>query len=80
MPFAMVAAELRSSQSQQGPEPFPAGGHQMRGQLRDQRHLALHPLNDQAVAGFQIILDKRRQRGQGIFPPTPILARHLLRR
>ena len=80
MPFALIAAELRGSQSQQGPQPFPAGGHQMRGQLRDLRHLALHPLNDQAVAGFQIILDKRCQRGQGIFPPTPILARHLLRR
>jgi hypothetical protein len=52
----------------------------MRGQLWDQRHRALHPLNDQTVAGFQIILDKRRQRGQGIFPPASILARHLLRR
>jgi hypothetical protein len=47
----------------------------MRGQLGDQRHRALHPLHNQAVAGFQIILDKRRQRRQGIFPPTLILAR-----
>jgi hypothetical protein len=52
----------------------------MRRQLRDQRHRALHPRHDQVVAGFQIILDKRRQRGQGIFPPAPILTRDLLGR
>jgi hypothetical protein len=48
--------------------------------LRDQGDRALHPRHDQVVAGFQIILDKRRQRGQGIFPPAPILTRDLLRR
>ena len=80
MPTPPVATQPCGSERQQGPESLAASSNQMRRQLRDQGDRALHPRHNQAVASFQIILDKRRQRGQGIFPPAPILIRDLLRR
>jgi hypothetical protein len=67
MPLPAITAEPRRRQGEQRPEPLAAGRHDMRGKLRDERDRALHPLDDETVAGFEIGLDKRDQRVQRAF-------------
>ena len=58
-----VAAQPRRRQRQQRPQPLAAGGDDMRGELRDQRHRAVHPGDDGAVAGLQVGADQVDQPG-----------------
>src|SRR3546814_8697035 len=54
MALALVAAELGRGQGQHRPQPLAAGGDDVAGELRDQRHGRLHVLHDEAVDRLQV--------------------------
>ena len=75
MPVAPIVAEARGGQGQHRSQSFAAGGHDMSGQLRDQRRTAFHLLNDQAVDAMHVLrndLFDRVERGL-----RPFLARFI---
>ena len=47
--LAAIAAQPRAGQGQHRPQPLAAAGDDMAGELRDQRHRALHALDDQRL-------------------------------
>ncbi len=74
MAAARVAAELRRGEGQHRPEPLAAGRDDMAGHLRNERHRALHPFEDDPVDELQIVGhegDERAHvgglRGFGVF-------------
>ena len=61
----LVAAQAGAGECQDGAQALAAGGDQVSGELRDERHLALHVGDDDAVAGGEVVgheLGERRQR------------------
>ena len=64
MPLASVAAEAGAGEGEQRAQSLAAGGDDVCGELRDQRHRAIHAGDDGAVAGLQIGLEQGDQSGQ----------------
>ena len=58
MPVTLVVAQSRRAEGEHRPQPLAAGGNQVPRKLRDQRHRALHMLDDGLVDPFQISLDQ----------------------
>ena len=61
MAVAAIAAQPRRGQGQHRPQPLAAGGDDMAGKLRDQRHRAVHALDDGAVHQGEIATHQGRQ-------------------
>ena len=51
---------------EQRAQPFATGGDDMRGDLWDQRHFAVHLRDDRAVTGVEVLLDQANQRSERI--------------
>ncbi len=62
-----ISGHTGRCEHQQGPEPLTACRHQMGCQLRDQRHVALHPRHDFPVAGHHVIGEIVSQSFQDVF-------------
>ncbi len=58
MPVALVAAEPGRGQGHHRPDALAAGGHNVTGQLRDQRHRAVHRANDELVHVLQVLFSE----------------------
>ena len=72
---AGISAHAGRYQGQQGSEPFAPGDHDVAGQLRYQRHRAVHAPDDEFIDRFQVVGGKGRQRFQGRpFPPFTLKA------
>ena len=52
---AAIAAHAARGQGEHGAQPLAAGGDEMTGELRDQRHGTVHILQDQSVDDVQIL-------------------------
>ena len=77
MTAAAIAAEPRRGQRQHRAEPLAAGGDEVAGELRDQRHRALHALEDEGVDLPQVLadeLDELIQRRLSRLPPLLLQA------
>ena len=61
-----IAAQPRRGEREQRTQPLAAGGDDVRGQLRDQRHRAVHACHYGAVARLEIGLQQGRQRAQRV--------------
>ena len=61
MPLPGIAAEPGRGQRQQRPQPLAAGGDDVAGELRNQRHLAAHAADDDLIHLGQVAGDKRLQ-------------------
>jgi hypothetical protein len=66
MPLPGIAAKPRGGEGKQRAQALAARGDEMRGQLRDQRHRALHPRHNCLVGGLHIGRQQRRQLSQSI--------------
>ena len=64
--LAGIAAQPRRGEREQRAQPLAAGGDDVRGELRDQRHRAVHAGDDGAVAGLQIVVQQADQRAQRV--------------
>ena len=62
MPLALVAAQAGGGEGQHRPQPLAAGRDNVPGQLRDQRHRAVHPPDDQRVDPTQVGTEQPEQR------------------
>ena len=63
---AGIAAEPCARQGQDRPQPLAAGRHQMGREPRDQLHFAMHVLDDDGIAGEQIVMHQTGQNRQGV--------------
>ena len=59
---AAVAEQRSAAERQHRPHALAAAGDQVAGELRDQRDLALHPLEDDRVDAVHVVGDQRHQR------------------
>ena len=62
-----IIEQPRAGQGQHRPHPLAAAGDEVAGQLGDQRHLALHPVEDDRVDVVEVgrdQLDHRVERGR----------------
>ncbi len=64
--LAAIAAHPRRRQGQDRPQALAAGGDDMAGELRDQRHRRLHLLQDDLVDPRHIGIDQRGETLQGV--------------
>ena len=62
VPAAAVSAEPGAAQGQHRAQPLSAARDDMAGELRDQRHRALHAIDDQPVDAFEVASEKPGQR------------------
>ena len=74
--LAAVAAEPGAAQGQHRPQPLAAARDDMAGELRDQRHRALHALDDQPVDAFEVASEKLGQRVERRFADRAAPDRH----
>ena len=58
---AAIAAQPGAAEGQHRAQPLAAGRDDMPGELRDQRHRAVHPLDDQRVDPVEIALQQPEQ-------------------
>ena len=68
MARALVIEQRRAGQGEHRPHPLAAAGDQMAGELRDQRHFALHPVQDHRIDLVEVggdELDDRIERRRG---------------
>lgn len=61
MTKALVAANLRSRECEHGPEALAAGVDNMSRQLRDQRNITPHPLQNQRVHVLKVVFNQAKQ-------------------
>jgi hypothetical protein len=53
MAAAFITQQAGTAEGEHRPQPLAAAGDQMAGQLRDQRHLRLHPIKDDMIHSVQ---------------------------
>ena len=66
VPGAAIATQLSGGEREHRTQPLAACGHDMRRQLRNERHGAVHPRHDRPIAREQVGPDHRRQGAQRI--------------
>ena len=78
MSAALIAAQPGAAEGQHRPQPLASPCYDMAGELRDQRHRALHALDDQLVDPLQLIAKQPAQRVERRFSASvnPIDTRH----
>ena len=62
MAVAAVAAQPRASEGQHRAQPLAAGRDDVAGELRDQRHRAVHPIDNELVHPAEIVAEQPKQR------------------
>ena len=78
VPASSIAAQPGAAEGEHRPQPLAAARYDIAGELRDQRHRALHALDDQLVDPLQLIAKQPAQRVERWFSASvnPIDTRH----
>jgi len=78
VPAPSIAAQPGAAQGQHRAQPLASTGYDVAGELRDQRHRALHALDDQLVDPLQLTAKQPAQWVERRFPASvhPIDTRH----
>ena len=70
MAFPLIATELGRAQQQHRAQAFSTGGDDVSGELGNQRHRAVHMLDDKLVDPEEVFFHQGQKRFQGRFSPV----------